>query len=223
MIYDIGNVVIDYSLPVTYPKRIDFKHGYFGPEYQFNDLEHKAALIFTAILNYEASNGNCNICDVVEKSKYINLIRSILKRNGIEAIFVDEDVDDLENAPYAEYKVFVSENGNYTLQSQFNPTSNLVYGKVRLRYGIKIDKEDIDIINTLDKDYLAGSPKQGKWGIEIENNSRISVKQNITLNKGVHTIRYYQCDPNIALIRMVLYKGKLANVYGSPEESPFIE
>ncbi len=97
MIYDIGNVIIDYSLPVTYPKEIVFKHGYFGPEYQFNDLEHKAALIFTAILNYEAGNGNCNICDVVEKSKYINLIRSILKRNGIKAIFVDEDVDDLDN------------------------------------------------------------------------------------------------------------------------------
>ena len=134
-----------------------------------------------------------------------------------------EDVEDLENAPYAEYKVFVPENGNYTLQSQFNPTSNLEYGKVRLRYGLKIDKGDIDIINTIDEDYLAGSWRQGKWTIDIENNSRNSLKKNISLKKGVHTIRYYQCDPNMALIRMVLYKGELASVYGSPEESPFIE
>ena len=134
-----------------------------------------------------------------------------------------EDVEDLENAPYAEYKVFVPENGNYTLQSQFNPTSNLEYGKVQLRYGLKIDKGDIDIINTIDEDYLAGSWRQGKWTIDIENNSRNSLKKNISLKKGVHTIRYYQCDPNMALIRMVLYKGELASVYGSPEESPFIE
>ena len=134
-----------------------------------------------------------------------------------------EEVDDLANAPYAQYKVFVPEDGTYNLQSQFNPTSNLVYGKVRLRYGVSIDEEDIDIMNTIDEDYLAGTWKQGKWAIDIENNSRNSVKKNITLTKGVHTIRYYQCDPNIALIRMVLYKGKLANVYGSPEESPFIE
>ena len=134
-----------------------------------------------------------------------------------------ESVDDLKNAPYAEYKVFVPEDGTYNLQSQFNPTSNLVYGKVRLRYGLSIDNGNIDIIDTINEKYLAGSWKQGTWTADIENNSRRSVKNNITLNKGVHTIRYYQCDPNIALIRMVLYKGKLANVYGSPRESPFIE
>ena len=134
-----------------------------------------------------------------------------------------EDVDDLNDAPYAQYKVFVPEDGMYNLQCQFNPTSNLVYGKVRLRYGVKIDEEDIDIINTISEDYLAGSWARGKWTIDIENNSRNGVKQNITLTKGVHTIKYYQCDPNVALIRMVLFKGKLANVYGTPEESPFIK
>ena len=86
---------------------------------------------------------------------------------------------------------------------------------------MSIDDGDIDIINTIDEDYLAVSGRQGKWGIDIENNSRNNVKSDITLKKGVHTIRYYQCDPNITLIRMVLYKGKLSNVYGSPEESPF--
>ena len=134
-----------------------------------------------------------------------------------------ETVDDLKNAPYAEYKIYVPEDGTYSLQSQFNPTSNLVYGKVRLRYGLSIDNGDIDIIDTIDENYLAGTWKQGTWTVDIENNSRRSDKSNITLNKGVHTIRYYQCDPNVALIRMVLYKGKLANVYGSPRESPFIQ
>ena len=134
-----------------------------------------------------------------------------------------EKVEDLKNAPYAEYKVFVPEDGTYNLQCQFNPTSNLVYGKVRLRYGLSIDNENIDIINSIKEDYLAGTWRQGTWTVDIENNSRKSEKSNITLKKGVHTIRYYQCDPNIALIRMVLYKGKLANVYGSPRESPFIK
>ena len=134
-----------------------------------------------------------------------------------------EKVEDLKNAPYAEYKVFVPEDGTYNLQCQFNPTSNLVYGKVRLRYGLSIDNENIDIINSIKEDYLAGTWRQGTWTVDIENNSRKSEKSNITLKKGVHTIRYYQFDPNIALIRMVLYKGKLANVYGSPRESPFIK
>jgi len=133
-----------------------------------------------------------------------------------------ESASDLANAPYAEYKIYVPENGTYNLQSQFNPTSNLTYGKVRLRYGINIDGGNISIINSIVNNYLAGTWKQGTWATDIENHSRSSVKSNISLTKGVHTIRYYQCDPNLALIRMTLYKGNLATVYGSPEESGFI-
>ena len=132
-----------------------------------------------------------------------------------------ETADDLKTAPYVEYKVYVLEEATYKLQTQFNPTSNLVYGKVRLRYGLSIDGGSIDIIDTIDDQYLAGTWKQGTWTVDIENNSRRSEINNLDLRKGVHTIRYYQCDPNLALIRMVLYKGKLANVYGSPAESPF--
>ena len=154
---------------------------------------------------------------IPDNGKYLSALRTT------SSTITYENVEDLENAPYAEYKVYVSEDDTYTLQSQFNPTSNLVYGKVRLRYGISIDDGDIEIINSIKEDYLAGTWRQGTWNDDIENNSRISLKEKISLKKGVHTIRYYQCDPNLALIRMVLYRGKLGKVYGSPEESPYIE
>ena len=139
------------------------------------------------------------------------------------SVITYEKAEDLKNAPYAEYKVFIPGDGQYNLQLQFNPTSNLIYGKTRLRYGISIDNGNIDIVNSIVNDYLAGTWQQGTWSSDIEFNSRRSYKNNINLNKGVHTIRYYQCDPNLALIRMTLYKGKLANVYGSPEEGAFVE
>ena len=153
---------------------------------------------------------------IPDNGKYLSALRTT------SSTITYENVEDLKNAPYAEYTVYVSEDDTYTLQSQFNPTSNLVYGKVRLRYGISIDDGDIEIINSIKGDYLAGTWKQGTWTVDIEKNSRISLKEKISLKKGVHTIKYYQCDPNIALIRMVLYKGKLGNVYGSPEESPYV-
>ena len=139
------------------------------------------------------------------------------------SVITYEKAEDLKNAPYAEYKVFIPGDGQYNLQLQFNPTSNLIYGKTLLRYGISIDNGNIDIVNSIVNDYLAGTWQQGTWSSDIEFNSRRSYKNNINLNKGVHTIRYYQCDPNLALIRMTLYKGKLANVYGSPEEGAFVE
>ena len=177
----------------NYNKLVDGK----GIDNQGNEVENKLFII--------PDNG-----------KYLTALRTT------SSTITYETVEDLKNAPFAEYKVLVPEDGIYTLQNQFNPTSNLVYGKVRLRYGLSIDDGQIEIINTIDENYLAGTWRQGTWAIDIENNSRKSEKNNITLSKGVHTFRYYQCDPNIALIRMILYKGKLANVYGSPAESPFI-
>jgi len=146
---------------------------------------------------------------IPDNGKYLTTIRTV------SSTITYETVDDLVEAPYVEYKVYVPADGVYNLESQFNPTSNLIYGKTELRYGISIDGSEIDIINTLVKDYLAGTWKQGTWNADIENHSRRSTKQNITLSEGVHTIRYYQCDPNLALIRMTLYKGELAPVYGA--------
>jgi len=153
---------------------------------------------------------------IPDNGKYRTAIRT-----SSSTITYEKDTD-LADAPYAEYHVYVPEDGTYNLQSQFNPTSNLTYGKVRLRYGISIDEGKIDIINSIGNNYLAGTWKQGTWATDIENHSRSSVKSNISLKKGVHTIRYYQCDPNLALIRMTLHKGNIATVYGSPQESGFI-
>ena len=168
-------------------------------------------------VNNEGKEVDNKFLVIPDNGKYRTALRTI------SSTITYENANDLKNAPYAEYKVYVPEDGTYTLQSQFNPTSNLVYGKVRLRYGLSIDGGNIEIIGTINNQYLAGTWKQGTWTVDIEYNSRKSEKNNLNLKKGVHTIRYYQCDPNVALIRMVLYNGKLSNVYGSPVESPFIE
>ena len=168
-------------------------------------------------VNNEGKEVDNKFLVIPDNGKYRSALRTI------SSTITYENANDLKNAPYAEYKVYVPEDGTYTLQSQFNPTSNLVYGKVRLRYGLSIDGGNIEIIGTINNQYLAGTWKQGTWTVDIEYNSRKSEKTNLNLKKGVHSIRYYQCDPNVALIRMVLYNGKLSNVYGSPVESPFIE
>ena len=185
-------------------------------DYATIDVSNYNLLVNGKGINNQGNEVENKLFIIPDNGKY----RSALRTTSSTITY--ENVEDLKNAPYAEYKVLVSSDGVYNLQSQFNPTSNLVYGQVRLRYGISIDGGDIEIINTINEDYLAGTWRQGTWALDIENNSRKSEKTNITLSKGVHTIRYYQCDPNVALIRMILYSGKLANVYGAPEESPLI-
>jgi len=154
---------------------------------------------------------------IPDNGKYLTTVRTS------SSTITYETAEDLKDAPYVEYKVYVPADGVYNIESQFNPTSNLVYGKEELRYGLSIDNGEIDIINTINEDYLGGTWKQGTWAADIENHSRRSYKENITLSEGIHTIRYYQCDPNLALIRMTIYKGELAVRYGSPAESTLIK
>ena len=186
-------------------------------DYATIDVANYNQLVEGKGTNNEGKEVDNKFIIVPDNGKYRTMLRTL------SSTITYENANDLKNAPYAEYKVYIPEDGTYNLQSQFNPTSNLIYGQVRLRYGLSIDNGNIEIIGTIDKNYLAGTWKQGTWTGDIENNSRKSVKSNINLKKGVHSIKYYQCDPNVALIRMILFKGKLANVYGCPEESPFIK
>lgn len=127
------------------------------------------------------------------------------------------------NAPYVEYKVYVPQAGTYNIQCQFNPTSNVEYGEDnrKLRYGISVDGGDIEITNSIKNDYIAGE-YSGSWAGDIIKNGRSSEVQGVNLSAGTHTIRYYQCDPNMALTRITVYEGTLAKVYSSPAESYYV-
>ena len=124
-------------------------------------------------VNNEGKEVDNKFLVIPDNGKYRTALRTI------SSTITYENANDLKNAPYAEYKVYVPEDGTYTLQSQFNPTSNLVYGKVRLRYGLSIDGGNIEIIGTINNQYLAGTWKQGTWTVDIEYNSRKSEKNNL--------------------------------------------
>ena len=175
---------------------------------------------YTAIANGSGfANDGSHISNkmlvVPDNGKYLTSVRtsSSTITYGSEA--------DLAEAPYIEYKVYVPEAGSYNIQCQFNPTSNVEYGNAQLRYGISVDGGPVTIQNSINDNYLAGS-YSSTWAADIENNSRKSTISDVNLTAGVHTIRYYQCDPNMALIRIVVHSGSLASVYGAPAESYYV-
>lgn len=160
------------------------------------------------------AGGDNKFIYVPDNGKFKGSVRTVSSTTTYEK-------EDLGKAPYVEYKVYVPADGDYILQSKFNPTCNLEYNKTKLRYGISVDGAEATITNSIVDDYLGGTWQQGTWAQDIEKNDRQS-EVKLNLKKGSHTIRYYQMDPNMALIRMVLSKEKLAPVYSSPAESFFV-
>jgi hypothetical protein len=173
------------------------------------------AVAGTGVTNAGKQSDNKMIV-VPDNGKYLTSLRTS------SSTITYNDAKELAKAPYAEYTVYVPTAGTFTLDCQFNPTSNLEYANEQLRYGISIDGGDIKITNSIVDNYLAGTWQQGTWATDIEKNGRTSKVSGISLSAGVHTIRYYQCDPNMALIRMVLHDGDLSSVYSAPQESYYV-
>ena len=165
---------------------------------------------------FDGSAMNNNMIVIPDNGKYLTSVRTSSSTTTYT------NTSDLAGAPYVEYKVYVPEAGTYGIQTQYNPSSNLEYGNTKLRYGIQVDGGNITVNNSIVNNYLAGTWSQGTWATDIEKNSRASNVSNVSLSAGVHTIRYYQCDPNLALIRMLVFKGSLATMYGAPAESYYV-
>jgi lysophospholipase L1-like esterase len=123
-----------------------------------------------------------------------------------------------ENAPYLEYKIYVKQTGEYTLESYIAPSNNTDWNRINMSYGIKIDNGTIQTVNTLpNTNYSAGVTTD--WQNYVRENIRTTQSKH-TLSAGEHTIRFYSVTPELVLQKLVLFntaKGLGASYFGPPE------
>ncbi len=210
-----NTVTVNVSADVTDTSALEEKTYVMANGYATIDVANYTAIKSGGGFENSGEYAGNDMIYVQDNGKYMGSIRTS------SSVMTYLGAEDLASAPYVEYKVYVPYDGTFNIQSQFNPTSNVEYGHRELRYGISVDGGDVQITNSIGDDYLAGA-YSGTWTRDIENNGRTSTVSGINLSAGVHTIRYYQCDPNMALIRMTVYEGSLANVYSSPAESYYV-
>ncbi len=212
-----NTVTVEVNAQVVDVAGLDAKTYVMANDYATINVTNFAASKNGVGFDYKGSYVDNNMVVVPDNGKYMGSVRTTRS-----TVTYSDENELVQDAPYVEYKVYVPENGTYNIQCQFNPTSNVVYQEEILRYGISIDGAAPTITNSIVDNYLAGTWAQGTWAGDIENNGRSSTVSNVSLTAGVHTIRYYQMDPNMALIRMTVYSGSLAKVYNSPAESYFV-
>jgi hypothetical protein len=121
-----------------------------------------------------------------------------------------------EDAPYLEYRVYLREDGEYTLTTYVAPTNNLHY-ESRLRYGVAFDGSAPATADTITDGFEVGNDKS-TWRYGVLDNARITTTSH-RLAAGTHVLRFFGLDAGLVLQKLVLSKGPLPDSYFGPEES----
>lgn len=131
-----------------------------------------------------------------------------------------------EDAPYMEYRVYVDEDGDYTLTAYTTTTNNIFkpsnwgYVPVDLYYSIQIDDNPIQNINSLpDGKYISyAADGDNRWRDGILNNIHVS-ESGAHLSAGMHTIRFYGMHAGLGLERLVISDQPLKQSYLGPQKT----
>ena len=128
-----------------------------------------------------------------------------------------DEAGTVEGLPYLEYEFTVSEATDYTIRTYLAPSNHLDGDKVELRYGVAVDGQEATVLNALPKGYIAGDCWEPQWSRAVEINAHIK-ESKVTLNEGVHRLRFYGIDAGLVLQKIVIYRGELPKSYLGPEE-----
>lgn len=125
--------------------------------------------------------------------------------------------DQIEDAPYLEYRIMVQEDGMYTLTAYTAPSNNLSINS-SLKYAVAIDGENAFVSDALPADFIAGNYNNDAWNNAVMDNIHLSTTIH-SLTKGIHMLRFYGLDAGLVLQKLVLSKSPLLHSYFGPEES----
>lgn len=123
-----------------------------------------------------------------------------------------------EDAPYVEYKVQVSEEGDYKLTVYTAPSNNMDRDDVSIRYGLSVNRGAVSVINTINSSTFSPGAYSGTWTADVEKNGR-QTERNVHLVSGVNTIRIYAVDPTLVLQKLVVSEDSVQTSHFGPGES----
>lgn len=127
------------------------------------------------------------------------------------------NIEKLEEASYLEYLLNLNEDEVYNINLYTTPSNNLVRNN-NLRLGISINDEDIVIMETLPRSFIAGDYNNKEWCEGVLDNIRIS-NLLYEMKKGLNKLKVYHIDAGVVLERIVISKDPLKESFLGPKES----
>lgn len=129
-----------------------------------------------------------------------------------------------EDAPYVEYTIKTARTDKYSLMAYMAPSNNVDWNYVTMKFGVSVDEGEMQSIDTVSKNYIAGTWRDSLWSNGVKNGIHTKKVNLGELSEGVHKIRIYSMDPEIVLQKFVLYptSKNLKNSYMGPGESYYV-
>lgn len=126
----------------------------------------------------------------------------IISESDIQAVFC------IEEAPALTYEFVLPESGEYEIVFQCAP-SNPISKKNLLRFGLKWNEEEIDLLNTVADNYRSGERSCLAWANSVLDNIH-ELKIWKEGKKGRNTLKVYACDPAFVLERILVKKAGIS-------------
>ncbi len=118
--------------------------------------------------------------------------------------------------PELTYKLYVEDEGEYTLQADFAPT-NPLSRENKLYYGVKVNGEFIGAYNTVPEGYRAGVAGDRAWSVGVLDHRRRCYSK-VKLEKGINRVSLVMLDAGLVPMKLYLYKeNPPAAYFGMPE------
>ena len=124
---------------------------------------------------------------------------------GIKAFPITETFIPGVDAPSLIYEFILPEDGQYEVIFQCAP-SNPISKKNLLRFGVKWNEEEIELVNTVENDYRSGERSCQVWANGVLDNIH-EMKLYKEGKNGKNQITVYACDPAFVLERILVKKA----------------
>ncbi len=128
-------------------------------------------------------------------------------------------------APYLEYEFMIEREGEYLFTLYTTPTNNIFkpqgwgYVPVELCYGISVDNQRMEIVNSLPEGKYISYAADGdnRWIRGIKDNIHVSASKE-WLSVGRHSVRIYGMHAGLGIERLVISLGELLSSYLGPQK-----
>jgi hypothetical protein len=178
---------------------------------QIPDITRDSAEGFVESDGYVAMEAADNTARTADADVHWEELPGFGETRSAMTVFPVTTASNTSSAASLQYRMYLYDSGNFSLQTVLAPTLNFVPGR-GLRFAVSVDDGPHTIVDALEHS------TQSDWAQAASDSvKKVSIPLTIA-SPGYHTLKVWMVDPGVVLERVILYHGPILPSYlGAPE------